>query len=159
MRNKCLQLLAACTSLMLTSCDPNRVFEQNSAVANRTWEQRKPVVFNVQVQDTISSHNLYLNIRNAGNYQYSNLFLFVKMVFPDGRIARDTVECTLADPNGKWLGDGLGDIYDNQKLFKRGIRFPAKGQYRFEIEQAMRIDPLQGITDIGLRLEKASGPI
>jgi gliding motility-associated lipoprotein GldH len=146
-------VLLSCVTLF--SCDPSRVFEKNIAIQHRTWEQKNPLAFDVPVQDTVSAHDLYINVRNAGNYQYSNLFLFVKMVFPDGRIAIDTVECTLADPSGKWLGDGLGDIYDNQKLFKRGIRFPRKGLYRFEIEQAMRIDPLQGITDIGLRLEKA----
>ena len=61
--------------------------------------------------------------------------------------------------NGKWLGDGLGDIWDIQCQFK-AIRFNKDGLYRFEIEQAMRygelakIDNLPGVMEIGLRIEK-----
>lgn len=148
-----LTFLALCT-LLITSCDTHRVFEDNKPIANSTWKQNHPILFDVAITDTIIPYNLYVNIRNSGNYQYSNLFLFVKMYFPNGQRTRDTVECTLAEPGGKWLGDGLGDIYDNQKLFKQAIKFPRKGVYKFEVEQAMRIDPLQGITDIGMRVER-----
>jgi gliding motility-associated lipoprotein GldH len=98
---------------------------------------------------------MYVNVRNSAGYNYSNLFLFIKTIFPKGEQTIDTLECTLADPSGKWLGEGLGDIWDNQILFKKNIRFPQSGQYKFEVEQAMRIDPLTSIMDIGLRIEKA----
>lgn len=68
---------------------------------------------------------------------------------------RDTVELTLADPSGKWLGSGMGDIWDNRVLFKQQFRFPEKGTYIFTLEQAMRIDPLPQIMDVGIRIEKA----
>ena len=65
------------------------------------------------------------------------------------------MELTLASPDGNWLGDGLGDIYDNRILFHRNVRFPQRGEYRFEIYQAMRLNPLPGIMDAGIRIEKA----
>ncbi len=52
--------------------------------------------------------------------------------------------------------DGLGDKYDNRILFRRNIRFPRTGIYVFEYEQAMRDEPLIGIDDIGLRIEKTT---
>jgi gliding motility-associated lipoprotein GldH len=93
-------------------------------------------------------------LRNAGNYPYSNIFLFVNTYFPSGTIDKDTVEIMLASPDGKWMGKGLGDIWDNRILFKRNVTFPEKGKYRFEISQAMRLNPLPGITDAGMRIEK-----
>jgi gliding motility-associated lipoprotein GldH len=98
---------------------------------------------------------MYINVRNAGGYQFSNLFLFVKTTLPKGQASIDTVECNLATPEGKWLGSGLGDIYDNQILYKKNIRFLFSGKYKFEIEQAMRINPLPMIMDVGIRIEKA----
>jgi gliding motility-associated lipoprotein GldH len=39
--------------------------------------------------------------------------------------------------------------------FKEGIQFKELGTYRFELEQHMRVNPLLGIHDVGLRVEKA----
>lgn len=109
--------------------------------------------FSVDIQDTISSHNLYINIRNASKYQFNNLFLFVTTRSPKGLI-KDTVELTLADAKGRWLGNGLGDVWDHQIPYKTNVRFPFRGTYTFELEQAMRNTKLPNIMDAGIRIEK-----
>jgi gliding motility-associated lipoprotein GldH len=124
-------------------------------IPDHEWFIDKPVVMNAVIQDTMKKYNVYINIRNAGYYRFSNLYLFVNTRFPDGQIQRDTVECILASPEGKWLGDGLGDIWDNRVLFKKNVMFRQPGDYRFELIQAMRIDPLPGIMDAGIRIEYA----
>jgi gliding motility-associated lipoprotein GldH len=65
------------------------------------------------------------------------------------------VELTLADARGKWLGSGYGNTRDNRILFKKNFRFPEAGTWHFELEQAMRMNPLPQIMDVGLRIEKA----
>ena len=142
--------------LFLTACDKKVVFEENVKLPENRWEQNNTILLKADIQDTILPHNLYLNVRNAGGYQFSNLFLFFTTQSPSGKRERDTVELTLADPSGKWLGDGSGDIYDNRILFKRNFRFPEKGVYQFRLEQAMRVDPLPQIMDAGIRIERAS---
>lgn len=162
MKNKYLKsflfLLVFSTILVFTGCDPNRVFEENEEIAKGLWDQNNKVVFNVEIKDTIAWHNVYINVRNAGVYPFSNLFLFITTQSPTGITERDTVEITLADQSGKWLGDGIGDLWDNRKLFKRQVRFPMSGVYKIQMEQAMRISPLPYIMDIGLRVEKAGEP-
>jgi len=69
---------------------------------------------------------------------------------------RDTMECILADPNGKWLGEGLGDIWDNKILFKQNVKFRKSGLYEFSLTQAMRVDSLPMIMDAGISIEKAA---
>ena len=82
-----------------------------------------------------------------------------KHIDPKGALKKDTLECILAQKDGKWLGSGLGDIWDIQCQFK-SYRFLKQGMYTFEIEQAMRhgdlakIEQLPGIMEIGLRIEK-----
>lgn len=142
-------------SCFFISCDKNRVFEENKEIPDHVWNVNNKLTFEANITDTISNHNFYINIRNADSYPYSNLFLFVTTKFPNGQLARDTVECTLADATGRWLGDGLGDLWDNKILFKRGARFPLSGKYQFEFEQAMRVENLPLIVDAGLRIEKA----
>ena len=140
--------------MFFTSCDSKRVFEENIAISDAVWDIDEKITFEIEVKDTITSHNFYINVRNTGAYPYSNIFIFINSTFPDGGKARDTVECTLADASGRWLGDGSGDIFDNQILFKKGVRFPHSGKYIFEYEQAMRMEHLPFIMDVGMRIEK-----
>lgn len=140
--------------LLFISCDQKRVYEKNVKISDGIWDIDEKISFDVDIKDTVSLHNFYINIRNTGAYPYSNIFLFVNTEFPDGGRSRDTVECFLADINGKWLGDGSGDIWDNQILFKRGVIFPRMGIYKFEYEHAMRVEQLPFIMDAGLRIEK-----
>lgn len=142
--------------MFVTACDPNRVFEENVKIDENKWSSEKPVVLQMNISDTINPHNVYINLRNASHYPFSNLFLFLNTTFPDGKLDRDTLEIMLAGKDGKWLGEGLGDIWDNRVLFKRNVAFPQKGEYRFELIQAMRLDPLPGIMDVGMRVEKVN---
>ena len=67
-------------------------------------------------------------------------------------MSRDTIELILADVEGKWLGKGWGAVKENSILLSGDMRFPLKGQYEFKIQQAMRVDTLDGISDIGIRM-------
>ncbi len=151
-----IQLLILCTALLfLSACDNKRIFEDNTDIPDYSWASTNKLKFEVQIKDPSTPANFYINVRNAEGYPYSNLYLFVKTTFPNGKFSNDTLECVLADGKGKWLGKGLGDIYDNQIPFKRNVRFPQAGNYIFEIQQGMRNDNVPLIMDVGLRIEKA----
>jgi gliding motility-associated lipoprotein GldH len=150
----CLLLLFVISLLVIQSCDSKRFYEENKRIEKSIWNSKDKAIFTVTITDILRPYNFYFNLRNEGDYQYSNIYFFLKTVFPDGRISRDTIECQLADYDGKWLGSGISDMKFNRFLFQKGVRFPQKGQYIFEVEQAMRSNDLQGITDIGIRLEK-----
>ncbi len=140
--------------VLFVACDPNRVYDKSKKITEGNWKIGEIIKFDVDIHDTLSYHNFYINIRNKSTYPYRNLFLFLNTVFPDNRIARDTLECILADEKGNWLGNGLGDLKDNQILFRKGVRFPHSGMYSFELEHAMYDSTLTGISDIGIRIEK-----
>lgn len=140
--------------IAVTACDSKRVYEQNMDIPDYIWDKDNPIYFDVEIKDTASLHNVYINIRNASGYAYSNIYLFLDTKYPDNTMSRDTIECILADASGKWLGDGSGDIWDNQILFKKNVRFKQVGTYKFRYEQAMRMPKLPMIMDVGLRIEK-----
>ena len=136
------------------ACDSKRFFEENQTIENGVWNVRNKVAFRVDITDSFARYDIYLNVRNDGTYPYSNLYLFIHTELPGGKTATDTVECQLADPDGKWRGSGIGNMKFNRYLFQKGMIFPEKGLYIFEIEQAMRVNELKGVRDIGIRLEK-----
>lgn len=137
----------------LASCDQNRYFEQNIEIPQEIWSYQEIKKFDVKIEDTNSLFNFYLNVRNTTEYPFANLYVFVETTFPDSLMARDTIELQLAGRNGKWLGSGYGKYKYNQFILRKGMRFVQKGSYRFRIEQGMRTDDLEGISDIGIRLE------
>ena len=154
MVKKCLSIFLFLMIALFSSCDRNVIFEKNVKLPENRWEQKNIIVLKTEIKDTLTPHNIYINVRNAGGYQFSNLFVFFTTQTPSGKMERDTVELTLADESGKWLGDGLGDIWDNKLSFKNNFRFPEKGIYTFQLEQAMRIDPLPQLLDVGIRIER-----
>lgn len=147
-------ILVAFGTMALIACDPSAVIDEHIKLKDDAWKSDDIIRVEADITDTLQPHNIYINVRNAGSYAFSNLYLFLNTYTPDGKSARDTVELTLADEKGQWQGDGMGDIWDNRILFRKNFVFPRTGRYRFELEQAMRVDPLPGIMDAGIRIER-----
>jgi gliding motility-associated lipoprotein GldH len=141
---------------LLTACTKGVLYQKYISIPGQIWDMKNPVTFKVNIDDTINYYNIFVNIRNEDNYVYSNLYLFIDITSPMKVTERDTMQCILADPNtGKWLGEGLGDIWDNKILFKYNTRFARKGEYTFTYTQAMRDDKLPMIMDAGLTVQQA----
>lgn len=139
---------------ILSSCgNKNVIFDESVIISNAAWNNQDFPYFDVNVEDTASAYNFYLNIRHLENYRYSNFYMFLHTTFPDGNQTHDTIELVLSYPDGRWIGKGSGSMRSNDILLNNNLHFPAKGNYRFEIEQAMREPVLEGITDVGLRFE------
>ena len=138
----------------LVSCDRSVVFEENLRIKNATWDRSEKAFFEFEIKDSSAIYDLYLNFRHGGDYPYQNIYLFIESRRPSGQIAKDTAQMILADNKGRWMGKGIGDIFDYQFRFKRGPLFPEKGRYYFEIEQAMREESLDNVTDIGIAIKK-----
>lgn len=140
--------------LVISSCNTNTVYNNNVTLPIEGWYKNNAVVFNIYINDSVNNHMFTLSIRNSINYRYSNLYLFLLTEFPNGNISKDTIECILANNEGKWLGKGWGDTKENKITLKSDLRFPLTGEYKFLVQQAMRVDTLFGINDIGLSVIK-----
>ncbi|MCL6102686.1 MAG: gliding motility lipoprotein GldH, partial [Bacteroidetes bacterium] len=138
--------------VLLLSCNRNSVFSDYRTLKGSEWHQDSILTFDMTVPDSTKIYNLFLDVRNEGRYPYSNLWLFVKIIPPKGKVVNDTIELTLANPEGKWLGYGLGDLYDMKYPYKQTTFFPNAGYYRFEVRQGMRTEDgvLKGIHDFGI---------
>jgi gliding motility-associated lipoprotein GldH len=153
MRYKSVYLLLLLLTLF-SACNTDAIFDTSKKIDNGVWKSSDIVKFSVPVTDTLQPCNFYINVRNSTDYPYSNLFLFIKTFYPNGKISIDTVECYLADAEGKWLGNRSGGRVDNRILFRKSFRFRMLGTYSFEFEQAMRTEELNGIENFGIRIEK-----
>lgn len=154
MRSSLQYLLGTIAIMLLASCGSNIYYNKNKSLPDDVWNQEHIVQFDVDIPDSTEVYDLYLTLRHSTSYGYSNLYLFVETLFPDGQTANDTIELLLADKSGKWYGKGFGKLKDNKILIRKGFRFPQSGMYSFFFEQAMREENLEGITDIGMSIEQ-----
>ena len=141
--------------LLFASCNTNvkssyNIFEEGS------WHTDSIITISHGVVDSTTKHNLYLKVRHNTDFEYQNIFLFV--CFQE---KRDTIEVTLSEKNGKWLGRGFGDIKEVEYCFAKKITFNSKKTSIVTVEQAMRygdlpaITNLKGIVALGINIKKS----
>jgi len=145
------------TFVTMVSCDSQRIFDTYKRLPESGWHTDSLQLFTFDIASTTQNHNLYFNIRNDRSYGFSNLWLFVKIFPPEGDLITDTIQVLLAHPDGKWMGKGFSGIYTNQKPYRAHVYFPVEGKYTIQIQHGMRPKVLEGLTDIGIRVEKAPG--
>ncbi|MCF8380796.1 MAG: gliding motility lipoprotein GldH [Bacteroidales bacterium] len=137
----------------LSSCDPNMVYDHFEKNPGHKWMADDIKRFELDIQDNLSFYNVYVNIRHTKDYPKSNLYLFVRIIGPEGNEIKDTIDMQIADKHGKWTGSGFGEIKFVRKKIKESVRFSKKGVYVFEVEPGMRLQEIP-VTDVGIRIEK-----
>ncbi len=148
--------------LALSSCDPNRVYEENTDLKSPSgdayvWDVQQRPSFAFEITDTTARYDLYFNVRNAADYGFYNLYLKHTLTGPDGRLVGPPLlhQMVLMDPKtGEPLGAGAGDIFDHQFLVLPRQRFARPGTYKLTLEQYMRQNQLPGIMAVGVRVAK-----
>lgn len=144
-------------ALLLASCDPLMVYDQYQSMEDGLWGWKDVATFEVPVEDTLTLHNIYLQVRHSTDYPMSNLYMFVNLKGPGGQFRRDTVNLELAASDGRWYGRGNGKLRELRLLYRSHIRFGTPGSYTFYVEQAMRREELP-VRDVGLRIEQINQP-
>lgn len=157
--SKFIFLLAFIT--LFVACDSNIVVSKNKTVSG-VWNKEEVINFEIPELDSLKTYNVFVNIRNTNNYRYSNIFLIVEMNFPHGKVITDTLEYKMANPDGTWLGTGIGSVKENKLWYKENVSFHEEGNYKINISQAVRnngnvegVTNLEGITDIGFSIEES----
>jgi len=146
------------SAFCFVACTNDDVFFQYKKIKSTGWNKDSVLSFDFSINNSSIPYNIYVNIRNTSEYSYQNFWLFIKKSVANSDstfevIQSDTVECYLADERGKWLGSGAGAMYEMPLLIEKNAHLEQK-KYRYELTQGMRNDILQGISDIGLRVEK-----
>ena len=135
------------------SCDSDMVYDQFEELDQGMWTWNDALEFEAEISDTLSLHNIYLQVRHTTEYPMSNLYMFVHVKSPTGQHMKDTINMILAAPDGKWTGKGNGNIRELMLLYRKQTKFRVPGTYIFTLEQAMRQETLP-VTDLGVRIER-----
>lgn len=144
-------------SVVLSGCLSSPFYQNEESLPGNTWPYQYRPSFKFEISDTSSYYNLYFLIRHTEAYPFENIWVWVYAKQPgDSTFEKTRIEIPLAERSGKWLGRGMGEIWEQRmpialdKTFKKGV-------YEVRFEQNMRVNPLPEVLHVGLRIEKA-GP-
>ncbi|MFN8309520.1 MAG: gliding motility lipoprotein GldH [Chitinophagales bacterium] len=141
--------------MLFTSCDRHRLYETNIPVKGEQWDYSDVKSFSFEVKDTSKAYNLFINVRHSFEFEWRNMYVQIATQFPDGKKMQKRVNLPLSEADGKWFGDCFGDNCDVPVMIQHDAHFPAVGTYTFSIAQDMRVNPLNRIKAVGLRVEES----
>lgn len=149
-------LLFTVISFFLFSCERNNVFDKSSPIPGNQLTYKDSLAFQVQVTDTLSEYNVYVNLRHLATYPYSNMWIKLKTISPDGKAQEKDLSLPMADEFGKWYGTSVSDIVDQKILIQPNASMPRSGTYTFILFQNSRDSIVTDLLDMGVRLERIS---
>jgi len=150
--------LLAFLIFLLLACDERRVYEDSRDFRERNWKVTDTPRFEFAIRDPGNKYNLYCHIRNSLDYPYARLFVRYALRDSAGAELHGKLvsEFLFDQKTGQPFGrSGLGDVFDHQFLLLNDYEFKRPGKYKLELEQFMRMDTLQGILAVGVRVETA----
>ncbi len=140
--------------LFLGSCDNGLRYEKFQKVDAEAWNFKDELNFKVPIaQET--TKQLEIAVRNTADYQKANLWLFLTVTSPLGKVVKDTIDCPLADDYGYWLGDGFSGLYLTTHTVNKSIPFNEKGDWEVKITHGMREDAVKGVREVGVLIKES----
>lgn len=123
------------------------------------WHKDSVLQFPVKIADVNQAYRVNVKMRHNGDYPYANIYMFRKIESANGIEYQDTVNFALADPTGKWLGSGVGELKTMVWAYRAdALKFNQPGNYVFSLAHGMRTDVLPGIENVGLEVIEITQP-
>lgn len=147
-------------SCLFAGCLPAPYYQKEIVIPQNTWTYAFKPAFTFDITDTTTGYQPFFLIRHTQAYPYCNLWVWVYIKSPGDTVEKkERMNVVLAEATGKWLGRGMGEIYEQRLAikFSDSVRFNRKGTYKVSMEQNMRINPLPEVMNVGFRLEKKGG--
>ena len=100
------------------------------------------------VASPLPSHSLMLALRHTNAYPYRNIWIEAAYCTADSTRYTDTLSIELCDSYGRWLGKGIGDLFQQEAIISPTLNLLPGSDV--SIRHIMRVDTLRGIERSGL---------
>lgn len=136
------------------SCSDSAELDVFLDVEGEKWAYADCKEFEWNCEDTAVRYDLLLNIRHKGNYEWQNIYIKVRVIDPLGEERVYLRSAALTDEEGYWVGKGMGVWKVATPVLLPKLEGKKLGKYRIILEQHMRVDPLEGVGQVGLKIVK-----
>jgi gliding motility-associated lipoprotein GldH len=142
--------------LLLTACNnSNECYHHAEVISPKGWDQNQTLYF----QDSLASDApetlcFEIDLRHTNLFPYQNIWLYIRTKSSDNTNRLDSINWSLAEPSGRWIGSGWGSLYTlTHRLPDLTIHQTiGKRWFSIEIQHGLKDQTLNGIEDVGVHL-------
>ena len=140
-------------AFLFSGCSEGFFYEKSYSFKNTTWSQDVKPSFTVDFTDINPAYTFTISLRTSTEYKYSNLWIFMKTITPDGETVREPYQIKITNEDGSWTGNKTGTIVETPLVFSNR-KLPTKGKYTFVLEQGITNEEIGEVQDVTLRIQK-----
>lgn len=128
------------------------MFESELSFENGLWTNQDLLTMELEITEPEQKHNLLLFIEHSPEYQYQNIYLNIKTVFPDKNEVSRVIPVDLANDRGSWNAKCNSKNCKLQVYLQQDFKFRESGKYVISVEQYSREQNLEGIKNARIAL-------
>lgn len=136
----------------LAGCEKSYFYSKSEIVPGDTWIYDFKPAFEVNITDIEKPYNIVLDITHSMDYPYQNIYFQFHATDPDGTTATTLVPANFANKGGVWYGNCDSEWCELEVVLQQNLKFNKAGTYRFQLEQYMRTENLEGIKKVGIKM-------
>jgi gliding motility-associated lipoprotein GldH len=137
----------------LVACTEALFYDKVYSFDNKEWTQRVKPSFVVDIKEDDKEYVFTITLRTTTDYKYSDLWIYMNTITPDGKKVREPFKILITNPDGSWAGIKTGTIVQNQLQFGKS-KLPMKGKYTFILEQGITNSKIDEVLDIGVSVKR-----
>ena len=126
-------------AFLFVSCNTIDVYEKTAAVPRHEWNSNNHLSFDFTVTDTLAYYNIYLVLRHSESYHFNNIWINFTSAVPGKQLQAQRLNLSLANAD-RWLGSSMDDIIEQRVLLFSQPTHLSKGNYKFSLQQIMRVN-------------------
>ena len=152
MKKFILSLLAVLLAVFLHSCQDSLYYTSYQDLPQSRWDNNDTISFSIPPTETDLDVALTLGVRSTHDYQYSDLVARIE-VLCDGT-PLSSVPLTINLYADGQHPDGLTRLIDESYSRPQALHLQANHQYAVLITHLMSLNPIPGISSLGIIVEK-----
>ncbi|MEY4927130.1 MAG: hypothetical protein RI894_1566 [Bacteroidota bacterium] len=140
-------------SIVATSCNKNKIFEQRNDIAQLNWANTDVQTFEVKIPEGVAKYRLKALVRYAKNCPIEGLLIHASIITPNGSNIEEDGQIPIK-LNGNNQGEGLGDLWDTETIIADNLELQQAGLMKVSISHSMLRPKVPLIMKVGLLVEK-----
>lgn len=138
---------------ILSSCNRKTVYNHYEHTPTGGWNNEDTLLYKIKGIKETGTYTREVCLRYTHNYPFTNLCLIIEQqVLPSGNICSDTLHCQLTGDDENKPEPGLAFKHNMFRL--PAAEFNENDSIVIKVYHDMRRKNLQGISDVGIKIEK-----
>lgn len=136
----------------LLSCQDSLFYSEYRAIPNSQWDSSDTVSFQLPETESPFDATMTICVRARHDYDYKDIVLRYEHLVNDSIVSADTLNITLYDADEHPISHAFS-VSDNSSR-PLPLHMERNERHALRITHTMRLNPLQGISDVGVSVER-----